>query len=87
MVLRILASFVLLLSVLYMPFWLSVILVLAGMTYFSFFWEGVILFFLSDLLYGTSEIRFFNIFFISTIISFLFLVIIELLKKKIRISK
>jgi len=87
MVLRILASLVLLLSILYMPFWLSIILALAAMVYFSFFWESIILFFLSDLLYGTSEIRFLNIFFVSTIISFLFLIIIELLKKKIRISK
>lgn len=70
-----------------MPFWLSIILILIAMAYFLFFLEGIVLFFLSDLLYGTSEIRFFNIFFISTIISFLFLVIIELLKKKIRISK
>jgi len=70
-----------------MPFWLSVILALAAIVYFSFFWESVALFFLSDLLYGTSEARFLNIFFISTIISILFLTIIELLKKKIRISK
>ncbi|MCX6751726.1 MAG: hypothetical protein NT161_03125 [Candidatus Nomurabacteria bacterium] len=67
-----------------MPFWVSVILALAGMIYFSFFWEGVALFFLSDLLYGTSEARFFNIFFISTIISFIVLIIIELSKKKLR---
>ena len=70
-----------------MPFWLSIILILIAMAYFLFFLEGIVLFFLSDLLYGTSEIRFLNIFFISTIISFLFLIIIELLKKKIRISK
>jgi hypothetical protein len=70
-----------------MPFWLSVILALGGMIYFSFFWESVVLFFLSDLLYGAREARFFNIFFISLIVSFLALIIIELLKKKIRISK
>ncbi|MEK7088901.1 MAG: hypothetical protein AAB913_02105 [Patescibacteria group bacterium] len=84
---RILVFLILLLSILYMPFWLSIILILIAMAYFLFFLEGIVLFFLSDLLYGTSEIRFLNIFFISTIISFLFLIIIELLKKKIRISK
>ena len=69
-----------------MPFWLSVILALASMIYFSFFWEGVILLFLSDLLYGVSEAKFFNIYFVSLIASFLVLVTIELLKKKIRIE-
>lgn len=84
MILRILASLVILLSILFMPFWLSAILALVGMVYFSFFWEGVALFFLSDLLYGTSEVRFLGIFFVSTIISFIVLIIIELSKKKLR---
>jgi hypothetical protein len=70
-----------------MPFWISIVLALAGMIYFSFFWESVVLFFLSDLLYGVNEARFFNMFFISLIVSFLVLIIIELLKKKIRVSK
>ncbi|MEK7060002.1 MAG: hypothetical protein AAB970_00060 [Patescibacteria group bacterium] len=84
MIKRILAILILLLSILFMPFWLSVILALAGMIYFSFFWESVALFFLSDLLYGISEARFLNIFFISTIVSSIILIIIELLKKKLR---
>jgi hypothetical protein len=67
-----------------MPFWVSIILALAGMAYFSFFWEAVILFFLSELLYGVNEIRLSNIFFISLIIPFATLLIIEFLKKKLR---
>lgn len=85
MAFRILASLLLLLSILYMPLWLSAILALVGMLYFSFFWESVVLFFLSDLLYGVREARFFNIFFVSLIVSFLVLVLIELLKRKIRV--
>ena len=84
--LRIFAFFILLFSVLFLPFWVSVIIGLAGMIYFSFFWESIFLFFISDLLYGIKEARFLNIFFISLIISFLTLIIIELLKKKMRIS-
>ncbi|MEK7104512.1 MAG: hypothetical protein AAB868_00550 [Patescibacteria group bacterium] len=87
MTLRILASLILVLSILFLPFWVSVVLALVGMAYFSFFWESVFLFFLSDLLYGVSETRFFNVFFVSLIVSFLALIIIELLKKKIRVSK
>ena len=84
--LRILASLALLLSILFMPFWVSVILALTAMVYFQFFWEGVILFFHSDLLYGTGEVRFLNVFFVSFIISFLVLMAIELVKKKVRVS-
>jgi len=80
--LRILASIVLLFSILFMPFWLSVILAFAGMIYFSFFWEAIVLFFLSDLLYGAGENRFFHIVFISLIISSLILITLELLKGK-----
>jgi len=70
-----------------MPFWLSTILVLVAMAYFSHYYEGVFLFFISDLLYGVSEARYLNVFFISTIISVVFLIGIEILKKKIRVSK
>jgi hypothetical protein len=87
MAFRILASLILLISILFAPFWLSFILVLSAMIYFSFFWEGVILFFISDLIYGVSEARFLNVYFICLIFSFLALIIIELLKKKIRISQ
>jgi len=70
-----------------MPFWFSFILFLIGIIYFSFFLESVVLFFLSDLLYGVPEIKFLNIPFIATILSFIILIIVEFLKKKIRFSK
>lgn len=84
MVFRILSSIALLFSVLFMPFWLSVILVLAGMIYFPFFLEAVILFFLSDLLYGAREAKYFQMVFVSLTISILALTIIEFLKKKLK---
>ena len=67
-----------------MPFWLSVILGLAGMVYFSFFIEAVFLFLLSDLLYGTLEPRLFNIVFVSFITALICFTILELFKKKLR---
>jgi len=84
MILRILASIILLLSVLFMPFWVSAILALAGMAYFPFFLEAVFLFFLSDLLYGVPEPRLFNIVFVSFILALTCFIIIELLKNKLR---
>jgi len=84
MKLRILASIILLFSILFLPFWLSVILALAGMIYFSFFFEAVFIFFISDLLYGAKESRFFGIVFVSLIISLLLLILAEFFKKKLK---
>ncbi len=85
MLLRILASLILLISLLFLPFWLSVLLALLAMAYFNLYWEGVVLFFLSDLLYGVGEARFRGVFFLSAVVSSLMLLVIELAKKKIRV--
>ena len=87
MLLRILASIALLFSILYMPLWLSALMALVAMIYFSFFWEGVAIFFLSDLLYGVGVSRYFGIFFVSFIVCLAVFVVIELVKKKIRVSE
>jgi len=86
MIYRILASFLLLFSVLFMPFWVSVILALAGMIYFSRFFEAPVLFLLSDSLFGAKEARFNGMVFISFIIVAIVLIIIEIVKKKTRLS-
>lgn len=86
MILRILASVILLLSILFMPLWVSVILALLGMVYFSFFIEAVLLFLLSDLLYGAPEPKLFNIIFASSVLAFIYFVILELLKNKLRLN-
>ncbi|HTE49076.1 MAG TPA: hypothetical protein VK675_04170 [Candidatus Paceibacterota bacterium] len=84
MALRILASALLLVSILFLPVWVSAILGLAGIAYFSFFLEAVLLFFLSDLLYGVKEARFFNVVFVSLIAALICFTILELIKRKIR---
>jgi len=84
MLIRILASILLLFSILFMPFWISVILAFAGIIYFSFFWEAVILFLLSDLLYGAREAKFYGAIFVSFIIAIMVLGIIEITKKKLK---
>lgn len=83
--LRILAVLALLFSVLFMPFWVSVVLALAGMAYFSFFLEAVFLFLLLDFLYGTKEAELFSSFF-SFIIILICFIIFELFKKKLRLN-
>lgn len=85
MILRIFAFLALLLSVLYLPFWVSIILAFLGMAYFSFFLEAVFLFFLSDLLFGAREPKFFNIMGISFLLALGCFILLELLKKKLRL--
>jgi len=84
MIYRILTSLLLLLSILFMPWWVSVILALAGMIYFNVFWEAVVLFLLSDLLWGVREAKFHNMIFISFILTTIILIIIEIIKKKLK---
>ena len=81
---RILASFVLLVSIFLLPFYITTILGLAGMIYFSYFWEATIIFLLSDLIYGTKEAEHSLPLFISFIVSVLVLIFIEIFKKKIK---
>ncbi len=84
MVQRILLSFLLLISILFFPYWISVILALFGIIYFRFFWEVVVLFFISDLIFGIKEARFFNIILFSTILSFVILILAQFVKKKLK---
>jgi len=81
MLIRILASILLLFLVLFMPFWVSVLLALVGVFYFSVFWEAVILLLLSNLLYGAGDP---SAIFISLLIYTIILIAIEMLKKKIK---
>ena len=84
MALRILASLILLFSILFLPFWLSIILLLANMAYFSIFLEGIFIFLISDLLYGVERARFSGEVFVALTLSLVFLFVIELLKKRLK---
>lgn len=85
--LRIISLFVLLFSVLFLPFWVTGILAICGIIYFNIFIEGPIILLISDLLYGVKEIKLFNIHFFSFLLIILLLIIIELLKKKLKFYK
>ncbi|MFA6177533.1 MAG: hypothetical protein WC694_01405 [Candidatus Paceibacterota bacterium] len=84
MVYRISASVLLLFSILFLPFWMSIILALALMIYFNVFLEAIVLFLLSDFLFGVKEAKFHNMIFISFIIITIILIIIEITKKKLK---
>lgn len=81
---RLLASVVMLISVLFMPWWITVILALICMAYFDHFFEAIGLLFLSDILFGIPESKFFGLIFVSTISGIIALVFVELMKKKLK---
>lgn len=81
---RIVFSLILLISILLMPIWVSVLLALFGMLYFSKYWEAVVLFFISDVIFGAKEIGLLKTTLTSAFISLVALILIELLKKKLK---
>ena len=84
MIPRVCFSIALLISVIFGPFWLSVILAILGMMYFSFYVEAAVIFLVLDLLYGAREARFHGAVFISFIFSVALFILIELFKKKLK---
>ena len=84
MAIRIIYSLILLLCVLFAPFWFFSILGILGMFYFSLFWEMPILAFLADMLYGAKEVQFLEINLFSFLWTILIFGVIEFLKKKIK---
>jgi len=80
---RILANALILFSLLFCPFWLTAILIVAGVFIFPRFYEGIAALFLADLLYGIKEARFYG----STAVLFslggLFLIVLMYVKEKV----
>jgi len=81
---RIILSILLLLSILFLPFYISVALAVVGIVYFPLYWEVVALFFISDLLYGAEREIFSDIISVGTFIAIALLLVGEGLKKKLR---
>jgi len=86
MAFRICFGMILLFSVLFLPFWISVILGLFGIVYFSYFFEVFFLFLLSDLFFGVAQARFFDITFVSALIALFVLISGEFIKRKLNFS-
>ncbi len=84
MLLRIFFAILLLISVLFWPLYISIILGLIGMFYFPTFIEAVFIFLISDLLQGGITAHFYGIPFISFLGALMVYGSIELLKKKLK---
>ena len=52
MIRRILCSVVILISILFLPYWVYIPVLFVGIILFPFFWEGIFLVFLIDVIHG-----------------------------------
>ncbi len=69
------------------PYYVFILLGVIGMFVFPKYYESVILFFLSDVIYGTKEIRYFDFVYITSIVGIVLFFIIEFTKNKLRFYK
>jgi hypothetical protein len=81
---RICYDILLFISVLFLPFYISIVLGIVGMFYFSFYIESVIFFGISDLLHGAPVAKFHNFEFILFTSSALGLLVVEFSKTKLK---
>lgn len=81
MLLRSAATLLLFVFLFALPFPLFALLTLGAMGYFAFYFEGIILFLLFDLFFGTGNV---NFIFLSMVIGLTSFVFIELLKTRVR---
>ncbi len=80
MKLRILASIILLFSVLFMPFWVSAGLACIGIFLFHYFVEASIFLLIADGLFGTHD----KYLFVGFLAAIVVMCIVELIKRKIK---
>jgi len=81
---RITFSGLLLISILFFPFFISLIIAVAGMFFIKYYWEVLVLFFIFDLIYGIQGNTIFSFYFGSLLLAICLLLIIEFFKKKLR---
>jgi len=81
---RILASIILFISIVFLPFYVSVPIAILGIIFFSNFLEAPILFFLLEILYGVRDFDLNGLIFKPFFIFIILVVVIEMAKKKIR---
>lgn len=87
MIFRVSTDILILLSILYLPWWFTAFLALLGIFLFKNFYEVVFAGFLLDLLYGTAVKEFYGIWFIFTAFFLILFILMERLKKNIRMCE
>ncbi|KKS44558.1 hypothetical protein A3I25_02015 [Candidatus Nomurabacteria bacterium RIFCSPLOWO2_02_FULL_42_17] len=81
---RILANIALLVAVLWLPFWVTVLLVLVGLFYFRNYYEALIALLLIDLIYGVPLARWGGWPLVSFSIGIVLFIGAEILKRRLK---
>lgn len=74
----------LLVSILFLPFWISLALIIALSFYFRIFVEGAALALVSDLLYAQSVPKFFEFPYSFFVLTLAVILIVEVLKRRLK---
>lgn len=78
---RIILSIASLLSILFLPYFISAILVVLGMFYFKLYFEGLFILLISDFIYAAPEARYHGEMYVALLFGILLLITIEIFKK------
>lgn len=81
---RLIADSAACISIFFLPWWCTGILLLGIIVFFRWPFEVVVLAFFVDLLYGIPETRFHGFMFVGTLVTFGLLIIAEFLKTRMR---
>ena len=82
---RLITNIALLISVLFLPWWISVGMSLIGLFIFNRFYEAIVFMFAIDLLYGAPGNNYWSFQFLLTSIAVLVLTLIGAIKRRFRI--
>ncbi|MFA7285333.1 MAG: hypothetical protein WC011_00590 [Candidatus Paceibacterota bacterium] len=86
MISRIIYSVLVLSTILFWPFWISLFMIFIGMLYFNKYYEGLALIIIFESLYSVPEVKIFDLYFVYTISFFFVFVLIQYLKKKLTLD-
>ena len=81
---RIIGTLIVLISILILPYWSYVPFLLVAMVYFPFYWEGIFLAFLIDILYGNGIGTLPSLVSPSALLALILLVILLPLRERLR---
>jgi len=81
---RIILDIILLLSVLFLPWWITIILALALVFYFKLYYEFIIAAVLTDMLYGVPKAWLFDLAIMYTTFSIVLFILVQWIKTRLR---
>jgi hypothetical protein len=83
MIFRIMYSFLVLMTILFWPFWISLGMIFLGMILYKKYYEGLIGVFIFESLHSVNEVKIFGLYFVLLLIFVFLFILIEFSKKKL----